>query len=49
MMTNSPAESATDLAELEPRTRSKAWTPLDLLRGFLIGSAELVPGVPGGR
>lgn len=48
MMTNSPSESATDLAELEPRTRSKAWIPLDLLRGFLIGSAELVPGVSGG-
>lgn len=45
-MTNSPSESATDLAE--SRTRSKAWIPLDLLRGFLIGSAELVPGVSGG-
>ncbi|WP_309133315.1 DUF368 domain-containing protein [Brevibacterium sp.] len=30
------------------RSRSKAWIPLDLLRGFLIGSAELVPGVSGG-
>lgn len=29
-------------------TRSKALIPLDLLRGFLIGSAELVPGVSGG-
>jgi putative membrane protein len=29
-------------------TRSKALIPLDLIRGFLIGSAELVPGVSGG-
>lgn len=29
-------------------SRSKALIPLDLLRGFLIGSAELVPGVSGG-
>lgn len=31
-----------------PRRRSPLWLPLDLLRGFLIGAAELVPGVSGG-
>lgn len=42
-MTNTPtagAETAPD--------RPKALIPLDLARGFLIGSAELVPGVSGG-
>ncbi|SDR71142.1 putative membrane protein [Brevibacterium sandarakinum] len=34
-------------ARMKP-TRPKALIPLDLLRGFLIGSAELVPGVSGG-
>ena len=29
----------------EPVRRSRALLPLDLLRGFLIGMAELVPGV----
>ncbi|MGB0191538.1 MAG: DUF368 domain-containing protein, partial [Nocardioides sp.] len=32
----------------EPVRRSRALLPLDLLRGFLIGMAELVPGVSGG-
>ncbi|GAA1847905.1 DUF368 domain-containing protein [Brevibacterium marinum] len=32
----------------EASTRSRALIPLDLLRGFLIGAAELVPGVSGG-
>ena len=43
-MTN-PSPEVT--ASVDP-TRSKALIPLDLLRGFLIGSAELVPGVSGG-
>lgn len=43
-MTNPSPEVA---AHVES-TRSKALIPLDLLRGFLIGSAELVPGVSGG-
>ncbi|WP_210605233.1 DUF368 domain-containing protein [Brevibacterium oceani] len=42
-MSNS-SSSATQAAP----TRSKALIPLDLVRGFLIGSAELVPGVSGG-
>lgn len=48
MMTNSTSGSATETARPTPPPRSKAWIPLDLLRGFLIGSAELVPGVSGG-
>lgn len=40
-MTNIPS-TGTDTA---PK-RSKALLPLDLIRGFLIGSAELVPGSP---
>lgn len=32
----------------EPVRRSRALLPLDLVRGFLIGMAELVPGVSGG-
>ncbi len=44
-MTSSDPNSVAVAAE---RSRSKAWIPLDLLRGFLIGSAELVPGVSGG-
>ncbi|AOP53343.1 MULTISPECIES: DUF368 domain-containing protein [Brevibacterium] len=43
-MTNSSSEAAASVKT----TRSKALIPLDLLRGFLIGSAELVPGVSGG-
>lgn len=43
-MTNSNPEAAARMAS----TRSKALIPLDLLRGFLIGSAEIVPGVSGG-
>lgn len=35
-------------ADTSVTSRSKAWISLDLLRGFLIGSAELVPGVSGG-
>ena len=35
-------------ATAEPVRRSRALLPLDLLRGFLIGMAELVPGVSGG-
>ncbi len=35
-------------ATVEPVRRSRALLPLDLLRGFLIGMAELVPGVSGG-
>ena len=34
--------------DVEPVRRSRALLPLDLLRGFLIGMAELVPGVSGG-
>lgn len=34
--------------DLEPVRRSRALLPLDLVRGFLIGMAELVPGVSGG-
>lgn len=34
--------------ETEPVRRSKMLLPIDLLRGFLIGMAELVPGVSGG-
>lgn len=34
--------------DAEPVRRSRALLPLDLLRGFLIGMAELVPGVSGG-
>ncbi|MBC7279317.1 DUF368 domain-containing protein [Nocardioides sp.] len=36
------------LPETEPVRRSKMLLPIDLLRGFLIGMAELVPGVSGG-
>lgn len=43
-MSNSTAEPS----ETQSPARSKALIPLDLLRGFLIGSAELVPGVSGG-
>ncbi|GAA1633134.1 MULTISPECIES: DUF368 domain-containing protein [Brevibacterium] len=43
----SPAPNHTSTPTDAPR-RSKAWIPLDLVRGFLIGSAELVPGVSGG-
>ena len=43
----SPAPHETSTTD-EPTPRSKAWIPLDLVRGFLIGSAELVPGVSGG-
>ena len=43
-MTNSNSEATADGAA----SRSKTLIPLDLLRGFLIGSAELVPGVSGG-
>ncbi|SMX79469.1 DUF368 domain-containing protein [Brevibacterium antiquum] len=43
-MSNSTAEPS----ETQSPPRSKALIPLDLLRGFLIGSAELVPGVSGG-
>ncbi|MCM0620381.1 DUF368 domain-containing protein [Nocardioides bruguierae] len=39
--------SAPDAVEQAPR-RSRALLPLDLVRGFLIGMAELVPGVSGG-
>lgn len=42
MTNSSPSASQTAM------TRSKALIPLDLIRGFLIGSAELVPGVSGG-
>lgn len=42
-MTASTSEPAA-----EPVRRSRALLPLDLLRGFLIGMAELVPGVSGG-
>lgn len=42
-MTNLPADDV----ETGPK-RSKALIPVDLLRGFLIGGAELVPGVSGG-
>ncbi|MCT1551845.1 DUF368 domain-containing protein [Brevibacterium casei] len=43
----SPAPDTTSASD-NPVPRSKAWIPLDLVRGFLIGSAELVPGVSGG-
>lgn len=42
-MTNIPADNVETA-----RKRSKALIPIDLLRGFLIGGAELVPGVSGG-
>ena len=42
-MTASTSEPAA-----EPVRRSRTLLPLDLLRGFLIGMAELVPGVSGG-
>ena len=35
-------------ADSRPRTRSRRVAPVDVLRGFLIGMAELVPGVSGG-
>ncbi|ANS79855.1 Putative membrane protein [Serinicoccus hydrothermalis] len=37
----------TDAATVTP-TRSRLLLPLDMLRGFLIGMAELIPGVSGG-
>lgn len=43
-MTKPNSEAAAGAAS----SRSRALIPLDLLRGFLIGSAELVPGVSGG-
>src|SRR5699024_12418482 len=39
--------SSTSGTETAP-ARPKRLIPLDLVRGFLIGSAELVPGVSGG-
>lgn len=42
----SVAEAASTTAV--PPRRSRALLPLDLVRGFLIGMAELVPGVSGG-
>ncbi|UVI37543.1 DUF368 domain-containing protein [Brevibacterium spongiae] len=42
MTNSSPADTET------APNRSRALIPLDLIRGFLIGSAELVPGVSGG-
>ncbi|MCD1284553.1 DUF368 domain-containing protein [Brevibacterium sp. GP-SGM9] len=48
MTANSPSESAAENTHTTSPPRSKAWIPLDLIRGFLIGSAELVPGVSGG-
>lgn len=36
------------MSEASTRTRSRLLLPLDVLRGFLIGLAELVPGVSGG-
>lgn len=39
---------SSDVPSAKASPRSKALIPLDLLRGFLIGSAELVPGVSGG-
>lgn len=38
----------TSPATSQHATRSRKWLPLDLLRGFLIGMAELIPGVSGG-
>lgn len=46
-MSNNAAGSPVTQSPQAP-VRSKALIPLDLLRGFLIGSAELVPGVSGG-
>ena len=40
-------EQATDITT-PSRSRSRRVLPLDVLRGFLIGMAELVPGVSGG-
>lgn len=48
MTANSPSESGAENIRTTSPPRSKAWIPLDLIRGFLIGSAELVPGVSGG-
>ncbi|WP_028659196.1 DUF368 domain-containing protein [Nocardioides insulae] len=42
------AAAAATSSEAPPAPRSKLLLPLDLLRGFLIGLAELVPGVSGG-
>ena len=39
---------ASEVPAHKASNRSKALIPLDLLRGFLIGSAEIVPGVSGG-
>ncbi|WP_141014544.1 DUF368 domain-containing protein [Nocardioides sambongensis] len=36
------------MSDTRTSSRSRLLLPLDLLRGFLIGSAELVPGVSGG-
>lgn len=42
------SKNAADSPITQSPARSKALIPLDLLRGFLIGTAELVPGVSGG-
>ncbi|QWC86050.1 DUF368 domain-containing protein [Nocardioidaceae bacterium] len=42
------AETPPPLEQVESPSRSRKLLPLDLLRGFLIGCAELVPGVSGG-
>lgn len=42
------SKSTAEPPETQSPVRSKALIPLDVLRGFLIGSAELVPGVSGG-
>lgn len=42
------SKSTAEPPETQSPARSKALIPLDVLRGFLIGSAELVPGVSGG-
>lgn len=44
----SPEQGLPPLEQVESPDRSRKLLPLDFGRGFLIGSAELVPGVSGG-